>query len=89
MVVTDGAKNELKKLLTRHRREPGDGLRLAYKGPGRLGFVLDEETDEDQVITYEGQKILLIDRELESLLRETILTVDETNGRREFVIGKS
>ena len=89
MVVTDKAKDALKKLLTLNSHDPHDSLRLACKRSGQLGFILGEETDSDRVITYEGLKVLLIDRELESLLTETVLTVNKTNGKREFVISKS
>ena len=89
MVLTKGAIKELKKLLMAQRHSPQERLRLKCKGMGQLGFVLSQAKDGDQVIVCDGQQLLLIDSELEALLNETILTVSNTSGKREFVIGKS
>ena len=58
--VTEQAKQELKRLLTSSVDWPGARLRLLDRGGGRLGLGIDIEAPDDQVVEYEGTKLLVV-----------------------------
>jgi Fe-S cluster assembly iron-binding protein IscA len=58
--VTEHAKNLLKTLLIDMEAEPDKGLRLLPMPEGEFVLILDTQTSDDQVIEYEGSKVLLI-----------------------------
>lgn len=60
ITVTESAKEELKAILLSHEAESDEGLRLLPSPDGRFVLALDSELRGDQVIEYEGYKVLLI-----------------------------
>jgi Fe-S cluster assembly iron-binding protein IscA len=86
--VTERAKQELKKLLTISVDWPGACLRLIDRGQGKLGLGVDIKMDDDQVVEYEGQTLLLVDPELASGLHLITLDVDNTDKGPELVISE-
>jgi len=59
ITVTERAKQELKTILIAAETEPDEGLRLQPTTDG-FALTLDAELSGDQVVEYEGYKILLI-----------------------------
>ena len=86
--VTESAKKELKRLLTSSVDWPGARLRLVDRGRGRLGLGIDIEAPDDQVVEYEGAKLLVIAPELDSNLKVITLEVDDTSKESELVINE-
>ena len=84
--VTEQAKQELKRLLTSSVDWPGARLRLVNRGQGRLGLGIDIEAPDDQVVEYEGTKLLIVEPELAFNLKRVTLDVDDTPDGIELVI---
>ena len=76
--ITEQAKQELIKILAKKVDWPGARLRLMDRGKGKLGLGIDIEAPGDQVIEYQGNKIMLIEPELANNLKGIILDVDNT-----------
>jgi Fe-S cluster assembly iron-binding protein IscA len=84
--VTEQAKQELKRLLTSSVDWPGARLRLLDRGQGRLGLGIDIEAADDQVVEYEGMKLLVVEPGLVSNPKQITLDVDATPDGVELVI---
>ena len=84
--VTEKAKQELSKILSKKVDWPGARLRLVDRGEGRLGLGIDIETSGDQIIEYEGKKLLLVESELANNLKGITLDVDNTPEGTELVL---
>ena len=84
--VTEQAKQELKRLLTSSVDWPEARLRLMNRGQGRLGLGIDIEAPDDQVLEYEGTKLLIVEPELAFNLNRVTLDVDDTPDGVELVI---
>ena len=83
VMVTDNAKELLKRTLREHSNDPDTGLRLSMAPAGQFGVKLDREAEGDQVVEYEGTKVLLVAVELAPLMEEAIIdTRDTDNGPR-------
>lgn len=90
--VTSAAKEKLKNDLQAERKAPDSLVRLAPASddPNKLGFTLDTEKKGDLVIEdNEGEKLLLIDEDVKSVLTGAVLDyADEGQGLR-FTITNS
>ena len=84
--MTERAKQELKRLLATSVDWPGARLRLMDRGQGRLGLGIDIEARDDQVLEYEGTKLLIVGPGLASNLKQVTLDVEDTLGGVELVI---
>jgi len=78
MIVTEDAKQELRRRLVAQTNDPEIGLRLRLNLPGRFRLVLGRESDGDQVIEYGGSKVLLIGRDSADLVAGWTLGVRYT-----------
>ena len=76
----------MKRLLANKVDWPGARLRLVDRGQGKLGLGIDIEAPEDQVVDYEGEKLLIVEPELASNLKRITLDVDDTPDGVELVI---
>ena len=65
--VTESAKQEMKRLLLARTEDPDISLRLEGE-PGQFRIKLDSEVPGDQVLEYEGAKVLLVEPALALLL---------------------
>ena len=86
--VTEQAKQELKKLLNVSVDWPGACLRLLDRGHGNLGLGIDIKSPDDEVIEYQGNALLLVERALASSLQLITLDVDDTPVGPELVISE-
>ena len=90
ITVTDKAKEELKRILETRTMSPGKFLRLAmppvWKGEGDFGIVIDEQGDDDYVISHEGMNVLLMDAGLADGLTEAVLDFKESPGGMAFTL---
>ena len=86
--ITERAKQELRKLLSKKVDWPKACLRLVDRGQGKLGLGIDIEARGDQIIEYEGVKVLMVEPELASNLKEVTLDVDDTPNGPELVISE-
>lgn len=84
--VTEGACKELKRMLYEKVDWPGARLRLVDRGQGILGLGIDIELSGDQVVEYEGTKVLIIEPKLAANLTGITLDVDDTSAGAELVI---
>ena len=84
--VTEQAKQELKRLLSQKVDWPGACLRLMDRGQGKLGIGIDIELPGDQIVEYQGIKVLIIEPELAANIKGITLDVNNTPQGAELVI---
>jgi len=84
--VTKDACRELKRILSEKVDWPGARLRLVDRGQGILGLGIDIELSGDQVVEYEGTKVLIIEHELATNLDGITVDVDFTPAGAELVL---
>lgn len=65
-------------MLTAKVDNPHAGLRLAISSPGHFALTIDVENPGDQVVEYEGSKVLLVEQGLAASLEEVTLDVEGT-----------
>ena len=83
IAITEGAKQELKKILTTNTDEPEACLRLIANDEGQLGLAVDTERQEDQVVEHEDSKVLVVEKNLADTLEGiTMDVVDTPEGNR-------
>ena len=80
------AKKELKEILTKNVDHPDARLRLRINDQGQLGLGIDIEMPDDNVIEYEGFKLLLVERELADSLEGIAIDVEDSNEGSQLVI---
>ena len=76
--VTRRAKKELKRLLSQKVDWPQARLRLMDRGQGILGLGIDIELPGDQVVEYQGIKVLNVEPELATKVKGITIDVDDT-----------
>ena len=86
IAVTDEAKQELKKILAENAQDPGQVLRLAANEEGQLGLVMDNFEEGDEVIEWEGARVLVVDGHLSSHLEGISLEVEDGPEGRELAL---
>ena len=86
--VTERAKQELKILLSRKVDSPKARLRLMDRGKGILGVGVDIEAPGDQIVEYEGVKVLIVEPGLATNLKGVTLDVDDTLEGAKLVISE-
>jgi len=84
--VTERAKQELKGLLSQKVDWPQARLRLIDRGQGILGLGIDIELPGDQVVEYQGIKVLNVEPELAAKVKGITLDVDDTPYGLELVV---
>lgn len=78
ITVTENAKKELKEILVTAGAAPGEGLRLFPTETDRYILGLDAEMSADQVVDYDGYKVLLVGIEYYRLLDGKTLDCSNT-----------
>jgi Fe-S cluster assembly iron-binding protein IscA len=78
ITVTERAKQELKRIFTDREGDPQGGLRLLVSSPGEFGLSTDMEMSGDQVVEYEGVKVLLVEKGLADSLDGITLDIENT-----------
>ena len=84
--VTENAKKELKELLDKSVDNPEACLRLRAGDDGKLGLGIDIEKPDDEVLEYEGSKLLVMESSLSEQLQDAALDVVEDEEGRRLVI---
>jgi Fe-S cluster assembly iron-binding protein IscA len=74
IMVTESAKEALKKALSASTEDSEVVLRLTPAEVGRYDLVLDHEREGDQVVEHLGAKVLLIEQQVSEALDK--LTLD-------------
>ena len=87
IAVTERAKGELKKMLSKKVDNPLAVLRLSPIQKG-LGLRLDVEMPGDEVVKYENSKILVVEQALADTLENVTIDVEDTPDGPELVIVK-
>jgi Fe-S cluster assembly iron-binding protein IscA len=81
ITVTERAKEELKAILIASEADPEEGLRLLPRPDGLFVLGIDTEMSGDQVVEYEGYKVLLIGIEYYRIFDEkTVDCLDTEHG---------
>lgn len=78
ITVTERAKEQLKTMLIANQADPDDGLRLLPSPGGRFVLAIGSELSGDQVVEYEGHKVLLVGIEYFSMLDGAVVDYRET-----------
>ncbi len=84
--VTERAKKELKDILTQNVEHPEACLRLRTNEQGQLGLGIDIAMPGDEVVEYEGSKLLLVESELAGSLENLAIDVEECAEGSQLVI---
>jgi Fe-S cluster assembly iron-binding protein IscA len=84
--VTDRAKQQLKKTLSDNVDTPQAGIRLVARAEGQLGLGIDVENPGDQVVEFEGSKVLMVEKDLASSLTGVTLDVEDTEEDAKLVL---
>ena len=82
VTVTDKAKEGLKSILETRSLAPGKLLRLAmppvWKGEGDFVIVIDDQAENDHVVSFQGMDLLLVDSSLLDRLAKAVLDFKES-----------
>ena len=89
VTVTKEAKKELKTILENNSKDPEVCIRLRLEPPSKLSMGLDKVHAEDDIIEDEGQKLMVVSKELINTLDGLILDVEDTEKERKLVVRKS
>jgi Fe-S cluster assembly iron-binding protein IscA len=89
LIVTEGAKQLLKETLREHSQDPETGIRLAVKEGGQFGITLDSESEGDQVVEHDGDKVLLVAPGLSTILEGKTLDVQDTEEGPKLFLSKA
>ncbi len=84
--VTERAKQELKRLLIASVDLPEARLRLMDRGQGKLCLGIDIEAPDDQVVEYDGIRLLIVEHGLATNLKRVTLDANDTPEGAELVI---
>ena len=91
MTVTAEAKDVLKDMLEQASDDEELGIRMVPAAPpegvpqdqAAIGLMLDRPQEGDEVVEYEGRKVLVLDPSMSAVLDgSTLTTVDTPDGRR-------
>ena len=88
IVVTERARQELKRILSANVDMPQARLRLIPYDQGELGLGIDIESPEDQIVEYKGSRVLVVEPGLAASLRGIMLDVDDTPEGPQLVIAQ-
>lgn len=88
LTVTENAKQLLKETLREHSDNPETSIRLSLGEEGQFGIALDVESEGDQVVEYEGDKVLLIASAMSTVLESRTLDVQDTEEGPRLVISQ-
>jgi Fe-S cluster assembly iron-binding protein IscA len=86
VTVTDRATQELRNILAEVTTKPGQALRLVARPGSDFGLGLDEEREGDEVVAADGEKILLIAREIADVVGDATIDIQDTGKGHELVI---
>ncbi len=86
ITVTQGAREELKRILAEHSDNPDLGLRLTPGTQSDYELLLDGERDGDEVFQHEGSKVLFVPKDLSNVLDGVTVDFAETDSGRRLVI---
>jgi Fe-S cluster assembly iron-binding protein IscA len=86
IVVTERAKEHLKKIISEHVDMPQAGIRLVDCGEGKLGIGIDVENDGDKVVEFQGSKVLMIAHNLDDQLKGITMDVEDTAEGTQLVL---
>ena len=87
--VTDRAKQELLKILFEKVDMPQARLRLTSGDQGQLGLGIDIEMPGDEILEYEGSRLLVVEQALAASLNGIVLDVDDTPVGPQLVIDQA
>jgi Fe-S cluster assembly iron-binding protein IscA len=88
VTVTEQAAEVLRATLDEARTEPGQALRLLPRPGGGLGLGLDQEREGDQVVTADGEKILLMTPDIAEAVGEATIDAQQTEEGPRLVISR-
>ena len=86
LTVSDRTKRRLKETLLELTDDPEIGLKLSLPLSGRPMVELDRGAEGDQVVEYEGAKVLLVPSDLAPIVHGKTLDVEDTANGLKLVI---
>jgi len=89
LMVTDKAKQHLRRLLMANTSDPDVGIRLKMGKGMQFGVLLDRKMDNDYIVEHEGSKVLLVGSEYFPLVHGAVLDTDTDGSAATMVITKS
>ena len=86
--VTEGASQELKRILESVSREPEQFLRLVVDQAGGLRLALDSEREGDQVVENEGTKVMFIEPGIVEQMKGVTLDFKDTAEGAQLILDR-
>lgn len=86
--LTLRAKQELGRILRSSAEHPHQGLRLAGHPSGDIALMLDNPRRDDEVVEYDGARVLLADRELVAMLAGITIDLERVADSAYLVLSK-
>ena len=86
ITVTERAKKELEAILLANMRDSDEGLRFLPSADGTLVLALGAELPGDQVVEYQGSKVLLVGVEYFKILDGKTLDCCDIEGKTVLVV---
>ncbi len=84
--VTDRAKERLKRILSSNAEDASQGLRLCSRVTGEYDLIVDWEKEGDQVVEYEGARILLLAEDVRRSLDGGVVDFVHADGRLRLIM---
>jgi len=78
--ITPNASSALKEALERNEREGDEVYRLVQDSDGNVTLSLDQQQEQDQLLTHEGEPVLLVGPPVAEALSGLTLDVDLQKG---------
>jgi len=88
VILTDQAAQVLRATLDETRTEPGQALRLLLRPGGGFGLGVDQEREGDQVVTADGEKILLMTPNMAEAVDDVTIDTKNTEEGPKLVISR-
>ena len=89
LIVTEDAKQLLKETLRENSEDPETVIRLLIKEGGQFGIALDTESEGDQVVEHDGDKVLLVAPGLSTVLDGKTLDIQDTEEGSKLFLSKA
>jgi Fe-S cluster assembly iron-binding protein IscA len=88
IIVTENAKEALKRISPQVVDRPEAVFRLIANKSGQLALIVDSERENDQLVKYQGAKVLVIDKEVSAAFDGVGIDYqDAIGGLRLFEVG--
>ena len=88
LTITENAQQKMKDLYTQVGEDADNYLRLVEVGPQKYSFIKDKKNDNDRIVDWDGDRLLIIEDGLSETLDEMTIDFQVTPDGSTFVMYK-